>query len=265
VLPAETAFIRADDLGISRGDGIFETMHVRGGQPWLLAEHLKRLYVSAGRMDLEPPDSEQLTELAHQACAAWPAEEEGALKMVVTRGPEGEGKVTCFATVSPITDVAKQARDKGVEVVALSFGYPAKARDAAPWLLGGVKSLSYAANMASLRHASKQGFGDVLWISSDGYALEAPTASLVWKDGDLLCTVPPEGTGILAGVTAQFALDHAGELGLEATFRMITVDELVTKEAAWLLSSGRGIAPIRSVDGITLTSSDIGLRTLLGF
>ena len=40
VVPADTPILRADDLGALRGDGIFETMHVRGGRPWLLDEHL---------------------------------------------------------------------------------------------------------------------------------------------------------------------------------------------------------------------------------
>ncbi len=265
VLPAGTPFIRADDLGLSRGDGIFETMHVRQGQPWLLAEHLKRLFLSAARMDLTPPTEEQLTQLAHEACAVWDVQTEGALKLVVTRGPDGENEPTCFATIVPISEVTKAARDTGVHVTTLAYGYSASAREDAPWLLGGVKSLSYAINMATLRWAAARGYGDALWLSSDNFLLEAPTASLVWLEDDVLFTVPPTGSGILAGVTVQHAFERAGELGLSADYRMINLDEIFEVDGAWLLSSGRGVAPIRSVNGITLRSSDIQLRELLGF
>jgi 4-amino-4-deoxychorismate lyase len=265
LLPAGTPFIRADDLGLTRGDGIFETIHVRRGEPWLLAKHLDRLYVSAARMELPAPSRAELTGLADLACGQWSADEEGALKIVVTRGPEGLGEITCYATLTPVAESSIAARSAGIEVKTLSFGYPVKARQGAPWLLGGVKSLSYGVNMASQRWAVAHGAQDAIWISDDGYVLEGTTSSFVWLEEDRLCTVPSQETGILAGCTAQFALDHAGELGLTATEKLLTVDELPRVDSAWLLSSVRGLAPIRTVDGITVPSRDIGLRPLLGF
>lgn len=263
LLPADSPFIRADDLGLTRGDGIFETLHVRGGQPWLLDEHLTRMAESAKRMDLPLPD---LRELAELACSKWPSGQEGALKIVCTRGPDGFDQVTCYATVNPVAATSIAARDNGIAVKSLSLGYPAHARAEAPWLLGGVKSLSYAINMASQRYAQAQGADDALWVSSDGYALEAPTSTLVWRTGDDLLTVPTEETGILPGTTARYAMDHAGELGLTAGEEMITPSWLTSADGVWLLSSIRGIAPIRSLDGVELRmDSDTPLRQLLGF
>ncbi|PWU61984.1 aminotransferase IV, partial [Micromonospora globispora] len=43
VVPPEEPVLRGDDLGVLRGDGLFETMHLRGGRPWLLDAHLARL------------------------------------------------------------------------------------------------------------------------------------------------------------------------------------------------------------------------------
>ena len=42
-VPADTPVLRGDDLGVIRGDGIFETMHVRDGRAWLLDQHLARI------------------------------------------------------------------------------------------------------------------------------------------------------------------------------------------------------------------------------
>jgi 4-amino-4-deoxychorismate lyase len=69
VVPADTPILRADDLGVVRGDGIFETMHVRDGQAWLLDEHLARMVRSAARTDLDLPPAAALTELVSQALA----------------------------------------------------------------------------------------------------------------------------------------------------------------------------------------------------
>jgi 4-amino-4-deoxychorismate lyase len=268
VVPADTPILTADDLGVLRGDGIFETMHVRGGRAWLLDEHLARMARSAARLDLALPPAAELADLAGQACAEWPADVEGALRLVCTRGPESGGQVTVFATLTPVSLVSTQARREGIAVVTATLGFAADARTPAPWLLGGVKSLSYAVNMASQRWAAERGADDVLWVSADGYALEAPTASLVWLTGGALCTVPAEPTGILPGTTARWLLDHADRLGWTAAERMITPAELTTVDGAWLVSSVRGVAAIRVLDSVGLPSAEpytTQIRTLLAY
>lgn len=267
VIPAGDPFLKADDLGLTRGDGIFTTMHVRGGNPWLLEEHLLRLQTSAANMGLDLPEPAELAELAGQACAQWDPQREGALKMVCTRGSESAGVPTVFGTITPVPPSSFAARDNGLSLKTLSYGYPAGARRDAPWLLGGTKTLSYAINMASQRHAQEHGFGDALWISSDGFALEGPTSTLIWHEGDELVTVPAAGTGILPGITAAYALSHAGGLGLTAAQRMITPGELAAVSGGWLVSSVRGIVPIRAVDGVPVkeSSKHKALRDLLGF
>jgi 4-amino-4-deoxychorismate lyase len=250
VVPPATPILRADDLGALRGDGIFETMHVRAGRPWLLDEHLARMSRSAARLELPLPDRPALVELVGQAASAWDPGVEASLRLVCTRGPEGGGPVSVFATVSAVSEPLRQARREGVAVATASLGFPVAARGAAPWLLGGAKTLSYAINMASLRWAGARGAGDVLWLSSEGYALEAPTATLVWLAEGTLWTVPPEETGILPGITARWLLDHAGALGFGAGERLIRPVDLAGAGGVWLVSSVRGVAEVRSLDGV---------------
>ena len=265
-VPYDTPVLHANDLGVVRGDGVFETLNVRGGRPWLLDEHLARMARSAQRLELPLPSRDELVQLAEQACASWPADVEGALRLVCTRGRETGGPVTCYATLNPISPQILRMRREGIRILTASLGFAAEARKAAPWLLGGAKSLSYAVNMASQRWAANQGYDDVLWVSADGYALEGPTSTLVWLSGDELCTVPTD-TGILAGTTARFLLDHAAERGWRAAERMVRPAELETTDGAWLVSSARGIAAIREIDGRKLPESphDAALRSLAGF
>jgi 4-amino-4-deoxychorismate lyase len=267
VVPAQTPILRADDLGALRGDGIFETMHVRAGRPWLIDEHLARMGRSAERLDLALPPREALLELAGQALAEWPAGEEGALRLVCTRGGEDGGPVSVFATLAAVGAGPLRGRRDGISVATASLGLSADARTTAPWLLGGAKTLSYAVNMASQRWAASQGVDDVLWISGDGYALEAPTATLVWLAEGTLWTVPAAPTGILAGITATWLLGHAGELGLASGERMIRPAELTAAEGVWLASSVRGLAEVRVLDGKPLGPAvdTPRLLDLLGF
>src|SRR5690606_20620581 len=121
----------------------------------------------------------------------------------------GQGPVTCYATLAPIGPEIHRARRDGIRLATASLGFASDARQRAPWLLGGVKSVSYAVNMASQRWAQSRGFDDVLWLSSDGYVLEGPTSTVVWLTGDRLWTVPTS-TGILPGTTGRHLLDRAG-------------------------------------------------------
>ncbi|NUT37339.1 MAG: aminotransferase IV [Hamadaea sp.] len=264
-----TPLVRADDLGVLRGDGIFEAVHVRGGKPWMLDEHLARLVRSAARMEIPLPRLDALRELADLACSAIgpAAEREHYLRLVLTRGPEDGGEPTCYATVSPVGEVSIRPRTTGVRVRTATLGYPVGERSVAPWLLGGVKSLSYAVNMASQRWAQAHGADDVIWLSADGYVLEAPTSSVVWREGDRLLTVPAEPTGILPGTTARHLLDHADDLDLTPAEELVTAAGLAAADGVWLISSIRGVVQVRAIDDAELPESPDTrrIRALLGF
>src|SRR3954466_14595727 len=63
--------LHADDLGVVRGDGIFELLLVRDGRPCLLEAHLGRLTHSARLMDLPAPDMERWRAAVAAATASW--------------------------------------------------------------------------------------------------------------------------------------------------------------------------------------------------
>ena len=250
-LPPGTPLVAGDDPAVLHGDGVFETVHVRSGVPWLLGEHLARLARSAELLALDLPD---VRELAAQACALAPAPE-SALRLVVTRSAH-------WATISAVPAATLRERRAGVRVVSASLGVAAHGRP--PWSLSAAKSLSYAANLAARRWAAAQGADDVLWTSIEGYALEAPTANVVWLADGALRTTPAATTGILPGVTAAHLLAVAG---LPAEERLATVPELAAADGVWLTSSLRGLAEVRALDGAARPPSawTARLRAALGF
>ncbi|MGR6322382.1 aminotransferase class IV [Micromonospora soli] len=267
VVPAGEAVLRGDDRGVLHGDGLFETLHLRGGEPWLRDAHLARLRAGAAAVELDLPPTDALVELLDAIRAGWPPEVEGALRLVCTRGPEGGGSPTVYATLGEVPAAAKRARRDGVTVATLPLGVAARSRPGLGWLPAGVKSTSYGVSTAARRWAAGHGVDDVLWVSTDGFVLEAPSANVVWLTGTTLRTVPAAETGVLPGVTARWLLDHAGDLGLTAEERLITPAALQTADAAWLTSSLRGLAQVRSLDGVPHSSSPLtpALLTLLGF
>ncbi|QGN46634.1 aminotransferase IV [Micromonospora sp. WMMC415] len=266
-VPVGEPVLRGDDLGVLRGDGLFETMHLRSGRPWLREAHLERMARSAKAVELPLPPAEVLVALLDEVAAGWPVDVEGALRLVCTRGPEGGGPPTVYATLAEVPASARNARRDAVTVATLPLGVPARARADLDWLPAGVKSTSYAVSTAARRWASRAGVDDVLWISSDGYALEGPIANVVWLAGHVLCTVPAAGTGILPGTTAAWLLAHADEAGLGADERMATPADLDAAEGVWFTSSVRGLVEVRAIDGVDRPRSayTARLQALVGF
>jgi 4-amino-4-deoxychorismate lyase len=267
VVPAGEPVLRGDDRGALHGDGLFETLHLRDGRPWLLDAHLARLRAGAAAVELPLPPDGVLVELLDTVRAGWPATVEGALRLVCTRGPEGGGLPTVWATLGEGPATAKRARRDGVAVATLPLGVSAEARPGLGWLPTGIKSTSYAVSTAARRWATRNEVDDVLWLSTEGYVLEGPSANVVWLAGSTLCTVPAARTGVLPGVTARWLLDHAGELGLTAEERMVTPPELRGSGGVWLTSSVRGLTEVRTLDAAPLPPSPHtrALQALLAF
>ena len=236
------------------GEGVFETVHLRPDGPWLLGEHLDRLARSAALLDLPVPD---LTAAIADAVAGWSGAE-AALRIVCRRGRPPS------VTVSPIPDRVLAERHHGVRVVTADAGVSI---DRPPWSLATAKTTSYAPNLAAKRWAASHGADDMLWFSVEGFALEAPTASLAWLIGNRLCTVPPGKAAILPGITAAHLLHRAPEAGLEPAEEMITRAGLRRADAIWLASSLRGLAEVTTLDGADRAPSPWTgrLLRLLGF
>ena len=173
--------LHPDDLAVVRGDGIFETLLVRDGGACLVESHLQRLTQSAKLMDLPGPDLPGWRHAIDVAARQWSASsvDEGALRLIYSRGREGGSAPTAYVMVNPIPDRVAAVRRDGLAAVTLDRGLPATGVDAMPWLLASAKTLSYAVNMSALRHAARQGAGDVIFVSSDGYVLEGPRSTVV--------------------------------------------------------------------------------------
>lgn len=246
--------LHADELGFLRGDGCFETAAVLPGHDplarvLLLDAHLDRLDRSVVALDMAPLPHGRWRALVAEAVGAWPARVEGALRLVHSRGVAATGAPTCMALVSEVPASVLTQRHSGVAVVTLSAGRPRAGSDDAPWLLRGAKTLSYAVNMAILREAGRRGADDALLVSTDGYVLEAPTASVVWWASGVLSTTPVRGSGILAGTTQSAVFDAAADAGVATSYDWVDGETLASAEAVWLASSVRGLTPVVAIDG----------------
>jgi len=237
VVPPDEPVLVADDEALLRGRAAFETMRVYGGTPFRIGEHLARMRASAERLGIDWPDG--FEQLAADALSAA-AEPDAVLRLYLTPGREGSGRPAQLALVSSLPSDLEERRARGVALISL-LGVRAEA----PWLLGGVKSTSYAVNMAAEAEARSRGADDAVFVRDDGVVLEGPVTNLWWRRGETLYT-PSLELGILAGVTRGVLIEAAGHEVREGAFPL---RELLAADEVFTSSSVREVMPVVSVDG----------------
>ena len=248
--------LRADDEALLRGRAAFETTRVYGGRPFKLNEHLVRLAGSGERIGLTSVDLEECAQLAQSAIEAA-GESEAVLRLYWTAGREGENRPTALALVSSLPAHLDEMRARGIKVVALPLGLEADLRAFAPWLLGGVKSTSYAVNMAAEAEARRRGADDAVFLARDEIVLEGPVTNVWWRLERVLYT-PALELGILAGVTRATLIAEAAAAGYEVREGAFPLSHLATADEAFTTSSIREVMPVVELGGSPVGSGAPG-------
>lgn len=253
------------NAAVVRGDGIFESALVRNGQIVARDLHLERFSRSARLMDLGAVDLALWNRALDTALAQTAAQQDTPadfmVKWVLYRADPATGAQAAWVESSPIPASHADTRAYGVRAVTLCRGYQAGMAAEAPWLLIGVKSVSYAVHAASNRFAHARGAGEAIWVTTDGFVLEAPTSNVIVKrDGQLL--TPDPDMGLLHGTTQQLLFQRACAAGWECRYARLRQDDLFHVDSVWLLSSVRGAVPVTHINSSAIAVDDDATRAL---
>ena len=242
--------MRADDSGVDRGDGCFEGCRIQtdaAGRSSVdkLPAHLARMRRSAATLDI-PFDEAAWRSLIDTALDACRTPGEYGLKLVLTRGP-ADGVPTGLLTARTLADSVWQQRRDGLRVITLDRGFTGAAFAEAPWLLGGVKTLSYAVNMAAIREAERRGADDAD-LRQHGRRRSGGTDGVwVWAT--------TEPCGDAAGPTRNPPRHHSATArpgrgsGLDNRDRHSSVATCTLLTLPGLISSVRGPVDVVELDG----------------
>lgn len=239
VSPDEPA-VFADDEGFLRGRAAFETTRVYGGKPFRLDAHLERFANSAARLNLPTLDRPLFRELTAQALAAA-GEADCFVRLYLTPGREGRGEPVALVLVESLPLELEDTRARGIRLISLPLGLE-------PSLLGGVKSTSYALNMAAVDEAKRRGSDDAVFLGPKGVVMEGPTTNIWWRQGNVLFT-PALELGILQGVTRGALIELAVDQGYEVEVGVYPLDALARAEEAFTSSAVREVMPVVGLDG----------------
>lgn len=226
-----------DDRGAAYGDGLFETVLVRDGEPSLWEFHLARLARGCAALGLPPPARAELERPLAEAGQGL-----AVLKLVWTRGSGGRGYRAPAAPsprlrwqLAPFAP-SEERWAQGVRVrhCRLRLGIqPA---------LAGLKHLNRLENVLARAEWDDDGVAEGLLCDSDGRLVEATAMNLFWRREGRLETPRLDRCGV-AGTLRAALLERLPIRVVEAT-----PEVLERAEAVWLGNSVQGIWPVSRLD-----------------
>lgn len=246
--PPEEAKVSVYDRGFLYGDSVFETIRTYGGEPFALAEHVARLERSAARVGIAMPLPAADFAMEIRVAVRAARNPESYARAMLTRGSGPVGLDPALASaplrvilVEPLSPPPIERYRDGVKVVTVRTE---RAGDATG---GGAKVGNYLASLLALQHAKRHGADEAIILDTAGRVIEGTTCNVFLVRGGELVT-PPEGSGLLPGITRAQILDVAAELRLPVRFDTITPDDLAAADEVFITSSIREVFPVVRID-----------------
>jgi len=253
VIDAAAAHISVLDHGVLYGDGVFEGIRFYRRQPFRLDAHLLRLFDSARAIGLTVPMSAtELSAAINKLIAAFD-EDNGYLRLVVTRGsgPMGLDPSPCknpqlFIVASALQYISAERRRAGAAVIIASTR-----RLNADGLDPRIKSLNYLNHILARMEANHARADEAILLNSAGRVAEGSADNVFTVKRGVLMT-PPVTEGALDGITRGVVIELAHALNITVREIPIAPYDLYTADECFLTGTGAELIPVREVDGRAL-------------
>jgi 4-amino-4-deoxychorismate lyase len=226
------------DRGLQYGDGLFETMFVRGRRIRLLELHLERLAQGCRRLGLAAPATEIEGEISRRArqCA------EGVLKLILTRGrgargyrPAGNERCTRIVSHHALAPVPAGARPVRVRLCRTRLGInPA---------LAGLKTLNRLESVLARAEWRDERIWEGLMRDAEGTVVCGTMSNVFLRRGSTLMTPALDRCGV-AGVMRRWVLQQAGDLRLRVWQGRLPVEAFHDAEEVFMTNAVAGVVPV---------------------
>jgi len=246
MVPKDKAMVSVFDRGFLYGDGVFETVRIYNGIPFMLDEHMERLIAGLKTLHFQKLPA-GIKVYASRVIEANKISN-GILRIAVTRGEvvAGIGPLPCneptiVITATEGTPYPEELYSKGFKAIIANI----RKDQNSP--LCRVKSANFLTHILAKGEAADAGVDEALMLNYEGFLTEATVSNLFLVKGNSLLT-PSVESGILPGVTRRVVIEIAGKMGLEVKQREIRHEELFEANEAFLTNSLLEVMPLIEVD-----------------
>lgn len=251
VIDSKAANINPFDRGFTLGDGIYETIAVRNGQPRRLASHMLRLRHGAGVLDISVQYSdariEDMVAATIDACGVA----NGVVRMTLTRGPATRGlsPAEISTPTFAISATTSESQDSDAHIIVSTT---TRRNEHSP--LAAIKSTNALDSIIARKEALTAGVDDAVLLNTAGHVAEGTASNIfLLVDGGLI--TPRVEDGALPGIMRNEVIRLA-----RAEEKTVTVETLMRASEAFL-SNALGLRPLLTIDGRPVGDGEAGLIT----
>lgn len=250
-VPEDQATVSVLDRSFLYGDGLFETLLVRRGQPFRWLQHLERLERGAAFLGIRLPFASGALLGFAQELIHRNALPDALLRLTLSRGvgprgysPKGADRPTLVMTLHP-APVWNPTASPRWKLATASFRLPAHEA------LAQFKTCNKLAQVLARAEVEARGADEALLLSTDGHVVEAASSNLFWVEGRTACT-PPLASGILPGVTRVVVLELCQSAGVPTREATLLPEDLARTDGVFVSLSSWGIVAASELDGRAL-------------
>ena len=238
--------LSADDRAVQYGDGLFETIAIRGGAPRLWAYHVERLQTGAAPLGLPVPAEPALRAKLDAALDQARADTNRCVaKLILTAGagPRGYQRVGDMP-VTLLTGVSTSRRPPDacyLDGVDLRL---CNTRLAIQPQLAGMKTLNRLEQVLARNEWHDDSVFEGLTLDTDGRLICGTMSNVFLVTGQQLITPAITRCGV-SGVMRRHILTLLDEAGADFRVRDVEVDELRAADGVFISNSQVGLLPAR--------------------
>ncbi len=250
IVSAQEATVSVLDHGLLYGDGVFEGVRYYNLHPFSLGKHIERLRASLTAIGIDLAYSDESLIAGVQTCITASGQEDGYLRILVTRGEGlmGVSPVSCnnpniFIIASTIQLVSEASRKKGLSLITSSLR-----RVTGAGVDPRIKSLNYLPAVMAKAEALRLGADEALILNQQGQVAECSVENIFIVKSGVLYT-PPVADGLLAGITRETIIGAAHSLSIAVREESFFPYDLHNADECFITGTGAGLLPIRELDG----------------
>lgn len=217
--------------------GVFETMVLLGKKIEDEAAHVKRLQISAQKMDMNISVKQmqmvrRMLEAARKIAPSSPMR----LKVLLTGSD-------VLMEIRPLSLDAAISQGVAVTVTKLQRKNPT------------AKALPYHCEWRAYTDAVAQGYHEALLLQKDGTIPEAAVSNLFFVKRGVLYTA---ATTMLAGITRKNVIRATKKAGIQVVLKQPTLRDLRQADEVFLTRSTVGIVPVTRIDRYKINNGKVG-------
>ncbi len=253
----DDAKISIFDWGFLHSDATYDVAHVWQGRFFRLDDHLDRFEASLAALRLDPGLSRaRMREVMHE-CVRRAGLRDAYVELLCTRGrpaPGSRDPRTCvnnfMAFAIPFVWIADPEKQKrGIDLVV---GTPQRIPPAS--VDPRIKNYHWMDFVMGLFEAYERGGETVVLTDGQGHVTEGPgfnVFAVLAAPGAPPRVVTP-AAGVLEGISRRTVIELARAAGFGVERRLLAVDELRRADEIFLSSTGGGVIPIATLDGVAV-------------